>query len=115
MKGSKSPSWVGAILLFAVVPALFAAAPPQNPSPLAAVLGTACAGSPTLASVFTAPIVPGLTPAAQPEACNLPCIAYGVCQSCGDGTAKPCRVVSCCGHTTTTCGACTANCVPPPD
>jgi len=82
---------------------------------LASLAGGACATPPALASVLTEPVAPGLTPAAQPDACTLPCTIVGVCQSCGNGTSKPCTITRCCGQTTTRCGACTTNCVPPPD
>jgi len=111
MKRSLARFCIGAALfLLAVAPAF--AAPPSLPGFLAAT-GDSCAVSPALASVLSQPVAPGLTPAPQPDACLTPCAAYGVCQSCGNGTSKPCTVVSCCGKTTTTCGACKAICVPP--
>lgn len=102
--------WGAGLLLFAAM-----AARAEAPAAfLASLAGGACA-TPALASVLTGPVAPGLTPAAQPDACTLPCTIAGVCQSCGNGTSKPCTITRCCGLTTTRCGACTTNCVPPPD
>lgn len=108
MKRSLARFCVGAALFLLAASAAFAA-PPPAPAFLAAP-GGSCA----LSSVLGQPVTPALTPAPQPDSCQLPCFAYGVCQSCGNGTSKPCTVVNCCGKVTTTCGSCTANCVPPP-
>lgn len=56
--------------------------------------------------------LPGEIAQAEPQAV-LPCIAYGICQSCPDGTAKPCLVVQCGTQKTANCGSCTPDCVPP--
>jgi hypothetical protein len=64
-----------------------------------------------------APTAGAQAPTAAPPASetSLPCFAYGACLSCPDGTAQPCLIVQCGTHRTTHCGACTPNCVPPPE
>lgn len=63
-----------------------------------------------------APIVGNAAPIAAPlpAATNLPCFAYGTCLPCADGTAQACLIVQCGTQKTTSCGACTTDCVPPP-
>jgi hypothetical protein len=110
MKRSLARFSIGAALFLLAASAALAA-PPSAPEFLAA-LGDSCAVSPALASVFSQPVAPGLTPAPQPDSCEVPCGIFGECQSCGNGTSKPCTVVNCCGKVTTNCGSCTAHCVP---
>lgn len=63
-----------------------------------------------------APTAGTQVPTAPPLATetSLPCFAYGACLSCSDGTAQPCLIVQCGTQKTTSCGACTPDCVPPP-
>ncbi len=111
MKRSLARFCIGAVLFLLAASAALAAAP--SAPEFLSTLGGSCAVSPALASVFSQPVAPGLTPAPKPDACEVPCGISGVCQSCGNGTSKPCTVTVCCGIVTTRCGSCTTHCVPP--
>lgn len=98
-------SFIAAALLVAI-PYAGAATQPAAP-----------ASSPASCSASSpAPTAGVQLPIASPPAIatSLPCFAYGACLSCPDGTAKPCLIVQCGTQRTTSCGACTADCVPPP-
>lgn len=95
-----------AVALAVAVPYAGAAAPPAAPDSTPAVC-PASSPAPTAGA-----LIPALSPPAI--ATSLPCFAYGACLSCPNGKAKPCTIVQCGNQMTTSCGACTTDCVPPP-
>ncbi len=101
---------VAAVIAVALGASVPYAAGATQPAPPASTPAVCPASSP-------APTAGLLLPTALPSAigASLPCFAYGACLSCPDGTAKPCLIVQCGTQRTTQCGACTPDCVPPPD
>ncbi len=99
---------VASVIAVALAAAAYAGGAAQSAAP-ASTPAVCPASSPAPSAGTQVQIAPLL-----PIETSLPCFAYGACLSCGDGTAQPCTIVQCGTKKTTSCGACTPDCVPPP-